>query len=185
MTHTDEGYPSNPAILAGDWTAFTSPACNGGRQIALRAPFVNNRINPGTYDKAAVNIANRFPAAQDECGKITYGAVNNPNELQAVGKVDYQYSANHSIFGRYLATTFRVPNPYALSHNLLTTTGNGWDNLAQGYAIGDTYLFGPTTVNAFRVTVNRLALHTLRGRIFTWLSPGRLKRDVRLYAVFF
>ena len=160
------GFVPTPAILAGDWTAFTSPACNGGRQIALRAPFVNNRINPGTYDKAAVNIANRFPAAQDECGKLTYGAVNNPNELQAVGKVDYQYSANHSIFGRYLATTFRVPNPYALSHNLLTTTGNGWDNLAQGYAIGDTYLFGPTTVNAFRVTVNRLALHRVGPHFF-------------------
>ena len=31
------------AMLAGDFTAFASPACNGGRQIALRAPFVNNR----------------------------------------------------------------------------------------------------------------------------------------------
>ena len=30
------------AMLAGDWTAFTSPACNAGRQLTLRAPFVNN-----------------------------------------------------------------------------------------------------------------------------------------------
>ena len=34
------------AMLAGDFTAFASPACNGGRQIALRAPFVNNRLVP-------------------------------------------------------------------------------------------------------------------------------------------
>ena len=27
-----------PAIRAGDWTAFTSPACNAGRQIMLREP---------------------------------------------------------------------------------------------------------------------------------------------------
>src|SRR5213593_4697454 len=31
------------ATLAGDFTTFASPACNVGRQITLRAPFVNNR----------------------------------------------------------------------------------------------------------------------------------------------
>ncbi len=30
-----------PAMLAGDWTTFSSPACNAGRQLTLRAPFVN------------------------------------------------------------------------------------------------------------------------------------------------
>src|SRR5213079_1222854 len=34
------------AMLAGDFTAFASPACNAGRQITLRAPFVGNRIDP-------------------------------------------------------------------------------------------------------------------------------------------
>src|SRR5262249_50874615 len=34
------------SMLAGDFTAFASPLCNGGRQIALRAPFVNNRVDP-------------------------------------------------------------------------------------------------------------------------------------------
>ena len=29
-----------PAMLAGDFTALASPACNGGRQVDLRAPFV-------------------------------------------------------------------------------------------------------------------------------------------------
>src|SRR6185295_17024847 len=32
------------AMLAGDFTAYAAPACNAGRQIALRPPFVNNRI---------------------------------------------------------------------------------------------------------------------------------------------
>src|SRR5712692_427646 len=39
------------AMLAGDWTTFASPACNGGRQITLRAPFVNNRTDPALYSK--------------------------------------------------------------------------------------------------------------------------------------
>ena len=40
------------AMLAGDLTAFASPACNAGRQITLRAPFVNNRIDPALFSTA-------------------------------------------------------------------------------------------------------------------------------------
>ena len=39
-------YVPTAAMLAGDFTTFASPACNSGRQIALRAPFVNNRVDP-------------------------------------------------------------------------------------------------------------------------------------------
>ena len=58
-TPTRRSPPSNiafvptPAMLAGDFTAFTSPACNGGRQVALRAPYVNNQINPALFSPAA------------------------------------------------------------------------------------------------------------------------------------
>ena len=34
------------AMLAGDFTAYASAACNGGTGVNLRAPFVNNRITP-------------------------------------------------------------------------------------------------------------------------------------------
>ena len=34
-------------MLRGDFTAVASPACNAGRQVTLRAPFVNNRMSPG------------------------------------------------------------------------------------------------------------------------------------------
>src|SRR5437867_1545047 len=37
------------AVLAGDFTAIASPACNAGRQIALRAPFQNNRVDPALF----------------------------------------------------------------------------------------------------------------------------------------
>src|SRR5437667_4601553 len=49
------------AMLAGDFTAFTSPACNAGRQITLKAPFVNNRINPSQFSAAAIQIASKLP----------------------------------------------------------------------------------------------------------------------------
>jgi hypothetical protein len=152
------GFVPTAAMLAGDFTTFASPACNAGRQITLRTPFVNNRIDPALYSKAAMNIAAKLPKAQDDCGKIIYGVVNKLDENQAVGKADYQWNANHSLFGRYLATTWLLPPAYALSDNVLTSTMPGYDDLAQSYAVGDTYLISPTTVNAFRLNVNRVAI---------------------------
>jgi Carboxypeptidase regulatory-like domain len=161
-TRSDPGdtirFVPTATMMAGDFTTFASPNCNAGRQIALRAPFVNNRVDPALYSKAATNLAAKLPKAQDDCGKITYGAVQKINELQTIGKVDYQRSANHSIFGRYLATTYALPPPLHFSSNLLTSTDAGFDNFAQSYALGDTYLIGPNTVNAFRATVNRTAI---------------------------
>jgi hypothetical protein len=47
------------AMLAGDFTTVASPACNAGRQVTLRAPFVNNRINPAQFSPAALNLIGR------------------------------------------------------------------------------------------------------------------------------
>jgi hypothetical protein len=43
-------------MLAGDFTAIASPACNSGRQITLRAPFVDNRINPALLESGGAEI---------------------------------------------------------------------------------------------------------------------------------
>jgi hypothetical protein len=165
-----------PATLAGDFTTFASPACNAGRQTVLKSPFVDSRIDPAQYSKAALNIAAKLPQAQDDCGRIIYGVVAKRDEMQAVTKIDYQQKANHSIFGRYLATTFLFPHPYnTVQHdNILTTSDDpaGFDNLAQSYAVGSTYLVGPTTVNAFRMTVNRTALSRVGASFFSAPSIG-------------
>src|SRR5204863_9936068 len=42
-------YVPTRAMLAGDFTAFASAACNNGRPIALRAPFVSNRVDPALF----------------------------------------------------------------------------------------------------------------------------------------
>src|SRR5207302_3091287 len=36
-------------MLAGNFTAYASPACNAGRSLTLKAPFVNNRIDPKLF----------------------------------------------------------------------------------------------------------------------------------------
>jgi hypothetical protein len=161
-----------PAMLAGDFTTVTSPACRAAGQLNLRTPFVNNRVNAALFSRAAVNIAARLPRTEDPCGRIVYGLRDAPNETQSVGKVDYQLSIDHSIFGRYMATTYRVLPPYHYTDNVLTTTRGGRDNLAQSITLGDTYLFGSDMVNAFRLAVNRSAIHRTHKEFFEPADVG-------------
>jgi hypothetical protein len=154
-----QSFVPTAAMLAGDFTTFASAACNNGRTITLRAPFANNRIDPAQFNRSAVLIAAKLPKTDHPCGEIRYGSKISNDLSQYVGKVDYQYSANHSIFGRYLATTFDQPFPYSFEENVLTTPTAGYDNLAQSYALGSTYLVSPNTVNAFRLTVTRAAVN--------------------------
>ena len=91
-------------MLAGDFTAFASPACNRGQQIALRAPFVNNRIDPRLFSPAAMAIARQLPTDGDPCGDVRFSAPVSYDQSQIVAKVDYQGSGGHSIFGRYMVT---------------------------------------------------------------------------------
>jgi hypothetical protein len=170
-----------PAMMAGDWTAFTSPACNGGQQINLRAPFVNNRIDPTRYSKPAVTVANMLPAAQDACGKVVYDIPLHPNEYQIVDKIDYQASAKHSIFQRYIVTSYKTPHPYDLTHDLLAlnTTNGGNEDLAHAFAIGSTYLFSPNTINAFRVGMTRVIVGRPGIKFF---GPADIGVDAYTYA---
>src|SRR5437870_452871 len=81
-----------PAMLAGDFTTFASPACNTGRQITLRAPFVNNRVDPSQYSSVALKVIDRIPKTNDPCGQINFGAPTVENHGDFVGKLDYQLS---------------------------------------------------------------------------------------------
>ena len=79
--------------------------------------------------------------------------------MQAIGRVDYQMSQNHSLFGRYMATTYFFNPPFAESGNILSTTIGGRDNLAQSVALGDTMVLSNTVVNNVRFAFNRTAIH--------------------------
>jgi hypothetical protein len=151
-------YVPTAAMLAGDFTAFTSPACNSGRQIRLGAPFVNNRVNPALFSPAAVNLARRLPTTDHPCGEVRFSQGQDRDEYQAVGRADFNWSAGHTVFGRYMATSDKRPAPYGQSGNLLTTTLPGIDNLAQSFTLGDTMVVGTGFLNALRFSYNRTAV---------------------------
>jgi hypothetical protein len=153
------GIVPTPAMLSGDFTDFASAACNGGRAVTLKAPFVNNRIDPTLISKQAAAFAAKLPKSSDPCGKILFGSPTLENDHTAIGRIDYQLNATHSVFGRYLLDSIRVPPPYDIdpSKNLLISLDTGKTGLAQGFTLGDTHLFGATMVNAVRLTANRIA----------------------------
>ena len=144
-----------PAMLQGDFTAFASAACRTTGATTLPAPFVNNRVDTSLLSPAAVNLSKRLPIPQDQCGRVEFGNPNKANESQFVSKVDYNLSATHSIFGRYVGAFFDQPAAYDISHNLLSTVQRGANLKVNSLVFGDTYLIGSKIVNSFRANWNR------------------------------
>jgi hypothetical protein len=148
------------AMKAGDFTAFASPACNNGRQINLGGGFVGNRIDPALFSPAALNLARRLPTATDPCGQITYSTSADSNEGQGIGRIDYQMTQDHTVFGRYMATFIKKPPAYEGGSDIVIKAADGGlNNLAHALTIGDTMVFGPTMVNAIRVAYNRTTVN--------------------------
>ena len=177
-TPTRKSPPSNiawvptPAMLAGDFTAFTSPACNGGRQVTLRAPFVNNRINPALFSPAGLNLARRLPSTTDPCGQITYDVQEDSDEAQMLAKIDYQTGTRHSFFGRYLLTTFKQEPGYAGgSDNVLKTSAKGADMASHSTTFGATTVLSSSVVNALRFAVNK-------GKVDVFQTPFFSPKDI-------
>ena len=165
-------------MLAGDFTTEASPLCNNNRQITLKAPFVNNVVAPSLLNASALKMMTTyFPTPPDQnCGRITYTGVNNNQEYAGVMKVDYRFNEKHSIFGRYNAAhEFSPPSqglkPATPQTILSSVLAAGTDDLVQSGVIGDTYIFGPSTINSFHVAINRTAIQK-------FLSPQFQPADI-------
>ncbi len=163
------------AMLSGDFTAFASPACNGGRQLTLRGPFVGNRILPSAFSPAALRITAQLPTTTDPCGRVNYGLPSSTDEGQSVGKVDYQVNQKHRVFGRYIATKQFTAPPYTLpdaQQDVLATSIGGRDNLAQSFTTGDDYVISSSTLNAVRFAFNRTNINRTSADFFSAPDMG-------------
>jgi hypothetical protein len=145
------------AMLAGDFTAFSSPPCTA-RATTLRSPFVNNRVNPALFSPAALKLTARLPKTDDPCGEFKFGRVSNDDQKQFVSKLDYQYSNKHSMFGRFLRSTDDVPSPYKYTPDIVMNAQNGTTAWSNAMALGSTYLINSATVNSLRVSYSGQSL---------------------------
>ena len=104
-----------------------SPQCNSGRQVTLRAPFVDNRIDPAQFNPIALNYLDYVPVSTDPCGRIQYG-YPTPSTDHQTGRLDYQLTSNHAVFARYLDINYNAPNFFD-GENALTTPSVTIDNV--------------------------------------------------------
>ena len=138
-------YVPTAAMLAGDFTTFASPACQG-RDVTLRGGV---RQQPHQPDAVQPGGAEHGQAAADDDRSLRPDHLQTcrttaTRETGSAGSTTSR-SANHSIFGRYMFKFAKKPiRRTERRENVLTTTAQGMDNLAQGVAIGDTLVFGST-----------------------------------------
>src|SRR5262249_51870789 len=114
------------------------------------------QIPVARLNAVATKIASTYLplSSGDVCGKIVYGIPTLGDEDQAIGRIDYIRNPKHSIFGRYFLDQYANPAVFD-GHNLLTTTQPGNLERAQSVTLGDTYTFGPGTLNSAHATFNR------------------------------
>ncbi len=149
------------AMIQGNFSGC--PADITGLAAAAKADFTNNILNSNIkFDSAALKLANMLPVSSvvNGCGETALGLATQVNEKQYVGRGDYQVSAKHSFFGRYVRSQyFRPPSLTVTPDNLLTSTQGGLNDADQTWTAGDTYLFSSTMVNQFRASVDRTGIH--------------------------
>jgi hypothetical protein len=152
------------AMLAGDFTDYASGGPGGCNTtpVTLRAPFVNNRIDPARFSPAALALAKRLPTTTDKCGRFNYSRSRPQDESQYIGKIDLQLTPNHSVFGRVIETRVKWTPPAQLQpENILVSSQGGRDNKARSLTIGDTMVLTNNTVNALRVAYNKTDIHRI------------------------
>jgi hypothetical protein len=127
---------------------------NGANALPLSL-WDDNPMQPGHGGKVGT----------DPCGRVWFQNRTSSHDSQIIGKIDYQRSEKHTIFGRVFLTPQITDIPVNTTVkdlgfiNTANLNNGGQDNLGSFYTIGDTYLFSPTTVNNFSIAVNRTAIH--------------------------
>jgi hypothetical protein len=158
------------AILTGNFSAFASAACQG-KNVTLAAPFVNNQIAVSQYSQPALNFIKHLPVSTDPCGKVQYGIVNDNREHQILGKVDYQLSEKHQLFGRYFLANYNNPVTYD-PNNVLSANKTGVADQSQSFVLGDNYTISPSLIASFHGTLNRTRGYRVVPSYFTPTDLG-------------
>jgi hypothetical protein len=162
-----------PAMVAGDFTAITSPTCNNGRQITLPAAlgFANNRISPTSLNSVALNIVKTLPTPTNDCGRVLSGQIGHQDENLTTAKVDWQASEKNSFFVRYMVGALSNASTYD-GKDPLSISSYGYHDLHYGVSIGNTYLLGPNLVSSFHLGANRTNVQKIPDNYKSWQDLG-------------
>src|SRR5579872_910674 len=171
-------YIPTPASLNGDFSVLAGAGCqSNGKALQLfdpasGQPYANNQIPKAQLNPIALKMATSYlPVTNDPCGKVIYGIPSRGDEDQIIGRVDFIQNQKNTLYGRYFLDQYSNPAVFD-GHNLLTTTQPGNLERTQSATIGDTYTFGPGTLNTFHASFNRVRDN--RGPTAIPISPTSL-----------
>ncbi|MBV8475828.1 MAG: TonB-dependent receptor [Acidobacteria bacterium] len=121
----------------------------------LRQPFPNNQIPLSRMSQTSLNALALFPHPNlpGDSNNLSGNPRNNSTNDQFSVRIDHKIGENDSLFGRYIYYNYRRVT------GIFTSLPNFADNFntpSQNAAIGYIHLFGPSTVNQFRVAYHRM-----------------------------
>ncbi len=151
---TNTAFVPNATVLTGNLSVLESSACGRARTLidpTTGLPFTNNFINPARFNQQALNLLKYVPLSTDPCGTVLYGITNKTDEQQFIGRVDWNRSEKHSIYGRYFLTDLKNPSVFD-GKNILETSQPGVLPRVQTLTVGDTYSISPTIINSAHFT---------------------------------
>lgn len=152
-----------PAMLNGDFRTFNQCYSPAWRD----ADFTDGQIDPSRISPAARQLAARLPVANNPCGEVRWGDTIDRHDRQYVVRLDYQQTANNSVFLRYMGTSQDQLVPFEKNpSNILSTTSAGFNDRHDSIVGGNTWVIGSNKVNSFRVTYNRLSVAKAGARFF-------------------
>jgi Carboxypeptidase regulatory-like domain len=179
-TAQDQFVPTDE-VRRGDFRRIMSAACRGGTARTLGAPFVNNQIDPALYHPISLRLMGMLPTPDpaldpDGCGRYVLQIPNDSDEQQYIGRLDYQVTPNHRVFGRAFHTKYlHAPLFDKNAPNLLMMSGSGLGNDARmtTVASGLDWVISQTLFAATRVTLQDTATLRLQGDgVPTWTTLG-------------
>lgn len=167
-----QAYIPTPQMLAGDWTTFASSACQARGAITLRAPFVNNRINPALFSPIAVEAVKRLNAETiDACGLVRFGRRVNQDEWFPIGRMDWQVSGKQQMFGRFETGRLWTSSDYD-GKTVLSINEPEYFRHSTSFVLGHTYSFSANVVSSFRGTILRTVNDKDQDDYFHWGELG-------------
>src|SRR5688572_6045534 len=150
-------------MLNGDFRNFNQ--CY--RPAWRDADFSDGFIDPSRISSAARRLSARLPVASNPCGEVRWGDAIERHDRQYVMRVDFQHTANHQIFARYMGTSHDQLVPFAQdSTNLLSTTSSGFNDRHDSIVAGNTWVVNSSMVNSFRMAYNSLGVNKAGARFF-------------------
>jgi hypothetical protein len=132
---------------------------------ATRLPFAGNQIPQNQWDPVAAKLLSMFPlpnlAGQVSSFGVSNNYLSNPSEPNDTNqfdvRIDHQFSASDSIFGRvsYSNNTDNPPGPIPPPLDAASFSSGNFINRPRNVVLSWTHIFTPRTINELRLGYSR------------------------------